>query len=184
MIHIFVLMILTGVINGRVFAVMVGIAAALHHMPIWLAILLTALASHLITFIYFLCGRFLSSWLPLRNYHVPEKWTHRVHKINDYIQLHHIRFILIYRFIPGLAMFSPYIIGATKERILSYFVVDMIAATIWSVIFVSIGAIFGKAAINILSGHPMMEVMITVVGVIFVVVYLWWKHHQVKKLAS
>lgn len=176
MIHIIVLMFLAGLINGRLFSLMVGVAAVVHGMPIWIAIITTATFSHLITFGYFLFGHYLSSWLPLRNYHIPEKWTGLIQKINHYILSHHIRFILLYRFIPGLGMFSPYIIGASKERIVTYFFVDILAALIWAMVFVGAGALFGTAAINVLSGHPMIELGITLIAVVFVVFYLWWKH--------
>ena len=145
--HFFWLSIAASALNSAVLATIAGFAAKAESGSLIVLILILTVASHLISFCYFIAGRFLHRIaVKLKHKHHLHIRSQHLQQVNRYIQKYRLVFIILYRFLPGIRFISPYIIGMNASSFWRFFLVDWIGAFIWAVIFGILGYLFGAAA--------------------------------------
>ncbi|TZG26352.1 DedA family protein [Sphingomonas montanisoli] len=96
-------------------------------------------------------------------------------------------YVLLFRFLYGLRMVSPIAIGLTQMRWRRFATLNVIAALIWSAIFVTIGYLFGPAVDRLLASLApyKTELMIAfpIPGTCFLI-WLWWRKRRARKRAA
>ncbi|MDA5193282.1 DedA family protein [Govanella unica] len=93
------------------------------------------------------------------------------------LERHPTGFILAFRFIYGLRTISPFAIGATTIPVRTFVLLNLIAASVWGVLFTSLGYMFGHGLQQIFGkaldrvDWPILAFVVAVVGVaaIFVI---------------
>lgn len=85
-------------------------------------------------------------------------------------------FILSFRFIWGIRVISPIIIGASGVPFKRFSLLNLIAAAVWSVVSCSAGYLFGDFLMN----HLGFWQRLTVLGILFVIFLGWfiWRGHR------
>ncbi|WP_162902212.1 DedA family protein [Facilibium subflavum] len=174
--HYFWLSLAASALNSAVLAVVAGFATNSDHGNFIILILLLTIASHLISFLYFIAGRLLmaiiNKFLHKHNLHPHSK---RLNQVNGYIKKYRLLYIFMYRFLPGLRFISPYIIGINAERFLPFFIIDWFAAFIWAVIFGTLGYLCGAATLRFFDDFASYDTYIYITIGIIVVVYILFK---------
>ena len=69
--------------------------------------------------------------------------TDRFAKAQSLFERHPQKFVLLFRFLYGLRTVSPLLIGTTGFPPLRFFMLNLIAAILWSTLFVGVGYAFG-----------------------------------------
>jgi membrane protein DedA with SNARE-associated domain len=92
-----------------------------------------------------------------------------------FLERHPIKFILAYRFVYGVRNVSIIAIGLSAIPAHRFFVLNMIAASVWAAAFTSIGFVFADTAESFLGGLKTFEHMLLTVFAIAAFVYLlYW----------
>lgn len=149
--HFFWLAIGASALNSAILAVAAGFAAKTDGGSLLVVVLLLAIGSHVLSFLYFLSGRGIELWIHrlISRHHVNPEST-RFQKVSDYMQEYRTLYIFMYRFIPGLRFISPYIIGMNSIRHWPFFIIDWFAALLWGSLFGTLGYLFGTAAMRVI----------------------------------
>lgn len=149
--HYFWLSLSASALNSAVLAVAAGFAAKTDGGLLILLLLLLTISSHLLSCVYFLSGSgadlVVHRLLDKRHLH-PQ--SHRFQAVCGYMDRYRKRYLFMYRFIPGLRVISPYIMGLSEQRFWPFFVLDWLAALVWALIFGLVGFLFGTAATHVI----------------------------------
>jgi len=149
--HYFWLAIGASALNSTILAVAAGFAAKTDGGSLLVVVLLLAIASHFLSYLYFLSGKGVKVLVHrfVDKHHTHPKSDH-FQAVSGYIEKYHTLYIFMYRFIPGLRVISPYIMGMNTERYVPFLVIDLFAALLWAFLFGAVGYLFGTAATRML----------------------------------
>ncbi|MFZ9035382.1 MAG: DedA family protein [Francisellaceae bacterium] len=170
--HFFWLAVAASALNSAILAVVAGISLKTDHGSLLLLIFILTTLSHFISFIYFLCGKIIKLfWHKYLQKHPEKLKPNNMQRIHKYIEKYRSYFVLMYRFIPGFRMASPYIIGMNVKGFWRFFFVDWLAAFIWAVVFAVLGYLCGEAIVHFMDDLSKYDQYIYVLIVIFVVIF-------------
>ncbi len=128
----------------------------------------------------FLLGRWKGNTMVA---HFPSLAQH-VPKIHTLLERHHALFILANRFLYGLRIAGPVIIGTTSVPFLRFAVLNMIGAAIWTVTITWAGYFFGVALAGLFSDLKRIEEFI-LVGILATGSIVWlWRSKRVVNLLN
>ena len=163
----YLILLIAAFLNSTTIAILGGVAAHAEHLSLSLGILVLFVSTALFNQIFFFIGLKTSDALHLNIERLGEK-----HRVIRYINTHPRRFVLIYRFFPGIRFISPFFLGAsTPISIWKFLVYDMIASLIWSVLFAMLGFLCGAVAKRLFSSVSHYE---NVAFVIIIAIALLW----------
>ncbi len=138
-------------LEGETFVIILGVLASegRYQINIHMLMLAATLGSFAGDQFYFYVGRrygtpLLERWPQMRD---KIDWTFRM------VRDHETLFILSFRFIYGIRNISPFVIGMSGISRLKYFVLNLIAATIWAGTFSWGGYLLGTALEQWLGSH-------------------------------
>lgn len=166
--HYFWLSIGASALNSTILAIAAGFAAKTDGGSLLVVVLLLTILSHLVSCLFFLSGKGAGTFV---HRFVSPSHTHsesnHFRKVSGYIQRYDTLYIFMYRFIPGLRIISPYIIAMNTERYSPFFVIDVLAALLWALLFGSLGYLFGTAASRMIDNfsHYATEIFLGVAAV-------------------
>jgi membrane protein DedA with SNARE-associated domain len=121
----------------------------------------------------FLLGRWKGNALIER---VPALARHapRVHRL---MERYNVLLIMIVRFLYGLRIAGPVIMGSSRIPLLRFALLNMIAAAIWAVLVAGVGYVFGAATESVLSHIKHIEVIaLLVILALGFAAWIW--HYQ------
>ncbi len=172
--HFFWLAMIASALNSAIVAVIAGFAAKAESGSLIALILILTIASHMISFIYFIAGRVIRSIAVrfMNKHHIHLK-SKKLAKVNESVQKYRLLFILMYRFLPGIRFISPYIIGINATSFWPFFFIDWVGAFVWAVIFGVLGYLFGAATMHYMdefSNYAKYIYLTAAVIIIFIVV--------------
>lgn len=72
-------------------------------------------------------------------------WAEKAEKVNRLLEQHQKKVMLSSRFLYGLRIVTPFVIGMTKVRYATYFLFDAIGAALWATLFALSGFYFGHS---------------------------------------
>jgi membrane protein DedA with SNARE-associated domain len=128
-------------IEGEAVVVTGGILAHKGLLPLWGAMLVSALGSCLADQLWFFAGRYC------RHYRWVEALVRKpaFSRAIGFLERHPTAFIFGFRFVYGMRTVSPIAIGATHITVRRFVPLNMLSAAIWGPLFTLLGYAFGRA---------------------------------------
>lgn len=144
---------LGGLLEGETVLILAGVAA--HHgiLSVSLVFVVSALAAAIGDQFWFLLARFWSD----RDFVKRAVETSGVKLALEKIDRHPNAFVLSFRFIYGLRIAGALACGLSRIPILTFLVLNSIAALIWSAVILTLGYAFGSAIEMILGEAKQIE---------------------------
>jgi len=102
-------------------------------------------------------------------------WTMRVNNVRRILEQHHILIILGFRFIYGLRIVTPFVIGMSRIPIAEFLILNVIGAALWAIIIGILGYAFGHGLELVLGDIRRYE--IEILAVVFLAGMLIWIIH-------
>ncbi len=153
-------------LEGETFIIVLGYLAqeGTYHINIWLVMLFALLGSFVGDQFYFYIGRIYGKPLLQRWPGMEKKIAWAFHMVHD----HQTIFILTFRFIYGVRNISPFVIGMSGVSRVKYFILNLIAATVWANTFawggyflgVAMGEWLGEYKFHIMGGFVALFVVL------------------------
>ncbi|MBI5119957.1 MAG: DedA family protein [Rhodospirillales bacterium] len=155
---LYVVVVVWTFLEGETFIIVLGYLAqeGAYNIDIWKVMLFALLGSFIGDQFYFYIGRIYGQPLLKRWPGMEKKIAWAFHMVRD----HQTIFILTFRFIYGVRNISPFVIGMSGVSKLKYFILNLIAATVWANAFawggyflgVAMGEWLGEYKFHILGG--------------------------------
>lgn len=103
----------------------------------------------------------------------------RAPRVRALLERHHAPFILVNRFLYGLRIAGPIMVGTCTMPFLRYAALDAVGAAIWAVTIVAVGYSFGVATQAVLDDFKRVEQAI-LIGLLSAGFIVWlWRHWRV-----
>ncbi|MBM3569923.1 MAG: DedA family protein [Alphaproteobacteria bacterium] len=155
--------------EGETFVIFAGAAAAQGMLNLWGLMLTAGLGSFLGDQLYFWLGRHFGPKLMARF----PKWEPNVEVALDYLRRYDIWFVLSFRFIYGIRNVSSFACGTSGIAWQRFFVLNLIAATVWVLVFAGTGYLLGVAFQELLEeiANDFGFVMLGVFVVVTIILY-------------
>ncbi|QJC29653.1 DedA family protein [Enterobacteriaceae endosymbiont of Plateumaris pusilla] len=94
----------------------------------------------------------------------------KIYKYQNLITNYPYIFIIMVRFMYGFRLIGPIIIGITKVTTFKFLIFNIIGAIIWSIIFVSLGFIFGDIITSWIKDiNKMIKYILYILIIIFII---------------
>lgn len=140
---VYVVVVIWTFLEGETFIIVLGYLAqeGAYHINVWLVMLFALLGSFIGDQFYFYIGRIYGQPLLKRWPGMEKKIAWAFHMVRD----HQTIFILTFRFIYGVRNISPFVIGMSGVSRVKYFILNLIAATVWANAFAWGGYFLGVA---------------------------------------
>ena len=104
------------------------------------------------------------------------KWKRRVDIVNKHIERYHNLVMFGFRFVYGMRIATPFVIGMSKNiKATRFFILNAIGAIIWSVSVSAGGYFFGYALEGFLKGVKYYE-KLAIIIIIIIGIVLWLIH--------
>ncbi len=118
----------------------------------------------------FLLGRWKGNALIER---YPALARHKPH-ISDLLTRHNTIFILSVRFLYGLRIAGPLILGSFRVPVLRFAVLNIIGAALWATLVAGAGYTFGVAITSLIADIKKLEIIVLIaIPVVGVLLWLW-----------
>lgn len=154
-------------LEGETFVIFAGALAATDDPPIkvyWLA-LVVGLGSFCGDQFYFFIGRRWGQAL-LRRF---PRWRPPVDSALGMLEKYHVGFILSFRFIYGVRNFASFAMGMSNVSYPRFFILNLIAASVWAIIFSGTGFLLGRTFEHLL-GDIARDFGLVMLGVVLILV--------------
>ncbi len=99
-------------------------------------------------------------------------WQENAEKVYKHLHRHQNLLILSFRFFYGLRNVTPFAVGAAHVSRLRFFLLNMIGAIVWAVVFAYAGYLFGEAFRLFLSDFKRYELYV-LVALVFIAILVW-----------
>jgi membrane protein DedA with SNARE-associated domain len=165
-------------LEGETLLILAGFAAHQGYLSIYWVILLAACAGTLGDQFFFFLGRCFGARVLRR---IPQSEA-RVAQVNRLLMRHYRGFIIAIRFMYGLRVAGPIIIGASKVPAMCFVVFNMIGACIWAVLVAGAGYLFGKTMAHLFAHFRQFEGIAVLLIIAFCLVsfclhHRWRRRH-------
>ncbi|MXP67516.1 DedA family protein [Pantoea sp. Aalb] len=109
------------------------------------------------------------------------KYKQTINKVDQLIKKWPSLFVISVRFMYGFRIIGPIIIGISRLNPIRFFILNIIGAALWSVIFVTLGYFAGEIItiwLHNLNKH--LKLLIYLVLISFLVIYIiyYWNRHK------
>ncbi|PWT77182.1 MAG: DedA family protein [Proteobacteria bacterium] len=167
-------------LEGETILIMAGFAAHRGYLSLPWVVAIGAAGGFLGDQIFFMAGRWRGRQILAR---FPSVALHAA-RIDDLIDRHSTWLILGVRFMYGLRLAGPVLIGMSKVSHWRFVVLNLIGALIWAGVISGAGYAFGQGVELMLEHVRRYEFPILVGMLSFgAAVWLWWRQREMKKLA-
>lgn len=167
-------------LEGETILILSGFAAFQGYLSFPLIVFLAVLGGMLGDQIFFFVGRFYGAAL-LAKYPKLSKQSERV----NHLILNHQRSLIIgIRFMYGLRIAGPVILGMSKISALRFIGLNLIGAAIWALVITSLGYFFGGAIEHLLTDIKKSEeaIALLIIVVCLTIGLFRWLYHKNKPL--
>ena len=128
-------------LEGETVVIIAGFFAHLHYLKLPLVILSAFSGTFIADQFYFYLGRVKGkSFIEKR-----PQWRQKSKKVFRLLEKHRILLILGFRFLYGVRTVTPFILGISGISPVAYLVLNLIGASIWAMIFGTLGYFFGHS---------------------------------------
>jgi membrane protein DedA with SNARE-associated domain len=151
-------------IEGETVVVAGGLLAHREMLPFWGVAAAAVVGSFIADQLFFALGRYFRGSARVRRISEKPAFASAL----SALERHPTRFILIFRFLYGLRTISPIAIGTTRVHTRKFVMLNAISATVWGLVFTTVGYLFGNAVERefgkLTSRHMMIAAIVVVVG--------------------
>jgi membrane protein DedA with SNARE-associated domain len=166
-------------LEGETLLILAGYAAHRGYLSFPLVVMLAAIAGALGDQIFFFLGRIYGIRV-IR--HFPDAKV-RVARFNHRLLRYHRRLIVAVRFMYGLRVLGPIIIGNNDEVPTRRFIVyNLLGAILWAGVFAGVGYLFGPGMRKLIADIRQYEALAA--GLLLLVVLLWWARYRYRNKAK
>jgi membrane protein DedA with SNARE-associated domain len=158
-------------IEGETILVLGGFAAQRGYLQLPWVILFAFLGSLTGDQLFFHLGRLQSQQILAKH---PRRWE-RVDKAHNALQRYKTPLILGFRFIYGMRIITPFVIGMSRVSAGYFILLNVIGAIFWAVVVGYLGYLFGSAAEALIGNLRQYE--IEAMGIIVLIGTLFWLIH-------
>ena len=158
-------------LEGETVLLAAGFAAHRGLLALPLVMLVATLGGTLGDQIAFLLGRWKGDALIAR-FPLLAKNRSRVH---DLLERHASWFILTVRFLYGLRVAGPFLLGSSRLPVLRFAILNVIGAVLWATIVSGAGYLFG-AAMNVFVADLQHIEEALLIGILLAGAVTWWWH--------
>ena len=159
---------LASMIEGESIVIAASILASQGRMDIYKVVALVFTGTLLADQGMFFVGRFWGSKL-LRRYPV---LTEKSARIFDFLKRYNTAFIMVFRFIYGIRIMSPIVIGMSGVEVRHFVILNFFAAVLWTGLSCGAGYFLGDVVLGALSKSQ--HVWRYVLGVVIIIFVLWF----------
>lgn len=160
-------------VEGETILVAAGFAAHQGLLNWEVVVLVAALGGMLGDQLAFLLGRWKGNALIARF----PTLAQRKPRIHELLERYDVFFILVVRFLYGLRIAGPLIMGSSRIPILRFAFFNMIGAILWAIIISGAGYVFGLAISSLIGElKKIEEIVLLVILVMGLVFWLWRKY--------
>ena len=139
-------------IEGELVYLSAVIAASHGYLNIWLVISIAIVATVSSDLVYFNLGKNRTEKLINK-----PKWKTKIELVNKKLEKHRTLFLISYRFLYGLRIATPLVLGTQNIKQLTFLKYSIISTLIWATIFTLLGLAFGELIINYLKRFQKIE---------------------------
>jgi len=167
-------------LEGETILIIGGLTAHLGYLELPIVMFIAFIGSFSGDQLYFFIGR--TKGRDLLAKHV--KWQNRVHKVHQLLERYHDLIMLGFRFVYGMRIMTPFVIGMSKSIKTSRFVIlNAIGAMIWSVVISAGGYLFGYALKSVIKDVKRYELaVITIISAVGIILWIIHKYRENKTL--
>lgn len=155
-------------LEGETILVLGGLAAHLGYLELPWVIACAFAGSSIGDQLYFLLGRFRGQ--ALLDAH--PKWQRKVDRAFDLIHRHQNLIILSCRFLYGMRIVTPFVLGMSRVAIVRFVSLNLLGAAAWASAIATLGYLFGHAMEAILGQIKRYEAAV-MLSVVVVGLTLW-----------
>ena len=137
----YIVLLLGSLIEGETIVLLGGIAAKLGYLSLPNVIACAFAGSLLGDQLSFLAGRYRGVSL-LRSH---PSWRKRARKAAVILERHRVIIIIGFRFLYGLRIITPFVIGMSRVPMLEFAILNITGAAVWATLVVCLGYAFGHA---------------------------------------
>ncbi|MFP5077575.1 DedA family protein [Rhizobium sp. YIM 134829] len=135
-------------IEGEAVVFLGGVLAHRGLMPLWQVMIAAAIGSFLADQLFFALGRRATSLSYVQRLMTAKAML----RARDLLHRHPTGFILAFRFLYGMRIISPVLIGTTEIPTARFVLLNAVAACLWAVVISGVGYLFGNL-VEALLGH-------------------------------
>ncbi|MCB0462737.1 MAG: DedA family protein [Flavobacteriaceae bacterium] len=139
-------------IEGEFIFLSAVIASSHGYLNIWLVITIAIMATITSDLVYFSLGKKgATKWINRPN------WKTKIEAVNTKIDKHKHLFLFSYRFLYGLRIATPLVLGMQNISLSTFLKYSIISTIIWSALFTVLGIAFGELILNYLKHIQKVE---------------------------
>ncbi len=128
-------------LEGETVLLLAGVAIDRGYLAFWPVVLLAFVGGTVGDQAIFLLGRRYGVALLARS----PKWTARAQPVHRLIERHQDGLIVGVRFLYGLRLIGPFVIGMSAVPVRRFALLNLLGAAIWAPLVVGVGVMFGQA---------------------------------------
>lgn len=118
--------------------------------------------------LFYYMGRFQGDAILEKRPH----WKSRAEKVFVLMERHQIWLILAFRFLYGLRTVTPFLIGASRISPIRFLILNVIGASVWAILFGTLGYLFGQA-LDVVLGNIKRYELIVFAALLGIAVIIW-----------
>jgi membrane protein DedA with SNARE-associated domain len=154
------------------------IAAHQKLLNIWIVVIIAITATISSDVFYFNAGKYKAKkWLK------KSKFSQKFEIVNKRLLKHRNKMLFFYRFIYGMRILTPFVLGTQDIRFVNFLKYSIIGTIIWCAIIVVLGFAFGEFILNNLKHIEKIEYyaigLFGLIGIVFLV-FNWFKLKHIK----
>jgi Uncharacterized membrane-associated protein len=162
-------------LEGETILIIAGLSAHLGLLQLPYVMLIAFIGSFAGDQLYYFIGYFKGRELLQKHL----KWKRRVVRVNQHIERYHHFVILGFRFIYGMRITTPFVIGMSKNiKTTRFFILNAIGAIIWSVSVSAGGYFFGYALEGFIKDVKHYERLAIII--VIIIGFILWIVHRYK----
>lgn len=166
--------------EGEMVMLTAVIAARTGHLDLIPVLLVGIGGTFASDFFYFYLGRTQGAkWINKR-----EDFQRNFQKVHDRLEKHPIIVFTTYRFLYGLRSIIPFVIGTGKIRTFNFLLISTLTTTIWSIVYTSLGYVFGEAIktqMEYIKNFEIYVMSLLLTGGILFLLYKKWRSSKSPK---
>jgi len=160
--------------EGETILIIAGLSAHLGLLQLPYVMLIAFIGSFSGDQLYYFIGYFKGRELLQKH----SKWKRRVERVNKYIEHYHNLVMLGFRFVYGMRITTPFVMGISKNiKTTRFFILNAIGAIIWSVSVSAGGYFFGYALERFMKDVKHYErlaiIIIIIMGIVLWIIHLY-----------
>lgn len=171
-------------LEGETVLIIAGFLANQGELSLLLVIIVAALGAFAGDQFFFIIGR-LNGKKTVQKYEIVHK---QFRKINSLLEKYDVSFLIGFRFVYGIRVITPLIIGASNIKTRRFLVLNAIGSILWAIVVGGMGYLFGETLSAILGRIKHIEfeviVFLAVIGIIVGIIRFLRIRYELNKKAQ